>query len=322
MISVIIPVYNAERFIKRCILSVKNQSYTEWEAILVDDGSTDRTAEIIKETIKNDSRCIYIYQENKGVSSARNKALESVSGEYVTFLDSDDELTPNCLKNIVQWFEQYDVDIIQFPFVALKSTQEVRISDERANVQPVIYTRDEAIRKMLHKDEFKIVVCGGACKKNLIENIRFDERIYLGEDCCFEFTAIAHAQHILYSPVCMYIQRLEVGSITRRQITPSDIQNVLYAMKYVQSLLINNSSIQTELNNYLFGEYMGYLNRMVVEKTSGQGWNEQIELLNELEMLMETSSLKTKKRYAYLLWKYCPKLYGFMLRMYYEVRYH
>lgn len=317
MVSIIVPIYNAEKFIYRCLSSVKEQTYTEWEAILVDDGSTDNTAEIIYNIIRGDTRFKYLYKENGGVSSARNKGIECAKGRYVLFLDSDDELTTNCLENIVHWFECYQVDIIQFSFITAKPTDEVQNFCEKENVQKKIYLKDTAIKKMLEKNELKTVVWGGAFKKDVIEELRFDERIYLGEDCCFEFAAVVQSERLLYCSSCMYINRLEPGSITRRQVTQMDVKNVLYTMRYVQNLLVNNCNVQVELNNYLFGEYMGYLNRMVVENSIDQNWDEQEELLREIEQLLKGKKISTPKKYAYTLWKRYPKLYGFFLEKYY-----
>ncbi|HAS37211.1 MAG TPA: glycosyltransferase family 2 protein, partial [Ruminococcaceae bacterium] len=90
LVSIIIPVYNLEKYIKHCLESVVNQTYKELEIICIDDGSTDGSAEIIKSMAENDPRIKYIYQENAGVSAARNKGLDTATGEYVMFVDGDD----------------------------------------------------------------------------------------------------------------------------------------------------------------------------------------------------------------------------------------
>lgn len=102
-ISIIIPVYNAERFLRRCLNSVLNQSYSNWECIIVDDGSKDSSPAICDEYVKTDSRFKVIHKENGGVSRARNTGLSLVVGEWVTFVDSDDELALDALwKDILR----------------------------------------------------------------------------------------------------------------------------------------------------------------------------------------------------------------------------
>lgn len=98
MISIIIPVYNAEPYLQRCLDSVLNQTYTNWEAICVDDGSKDQSAVILAEYAKKDGRIKIITQQNGGAAKARNTGLREAKGEYIFFLDSDDELVVNCLE--------------------------------------------------------------------------------------------------------------------------------------------------------------------------------------------------------------------------------
>src|SRR5260221_9109636 len=93
-VSVIIPVYNGSRFIIDALNSVKGQTHRQLECIVVDDGSTDNTADIVKEWIISDNRFIYLFQNNKGLSGARNKGLDHAKGNYIQFLDADDILLP------------------------------------------------------------------------------------------------------------------------------------------------------------------------------------------------------------------------------------
>lgn len=110
-ISIVIPCYNVEDTIERCIASIANQSYENFEAIFVDDGSTDDTACLIKKEIEGDSRMSYVYKTNGGLSSARNYGLERISGEYVCFVDSDDYLEEDYLKELYESLIENDSDI-------------------------------------------------------------------------------------------------------------------------------------------------------------------------------------------------------------------
>ena len=101
MVSVIIPIYNCEKYLNECISSVLGQTYKDFELILVDDGSTDNSLNICYEFAKKDSRIIVIHQENGGVSSARNKGLKNAKGEFITFVDSDDYVENDWLKMLL-----------------------------------------------------------------------------------------------------------------------------------------------------------------------------------------------------------------------------
>ncbi len=105
LVSVIIPVYNAENFVSECIDSIINQSWTNWEVILIDDGSTDNSLLVIKNKVGSDNRFSIVTQQNSGAPAARNRGLLLAKGEYIQFLDADDELSPDKLKNQVQTLE-------------------------------------------------------------------------------------------------------------------------------------------------------------------------------------------------------------------------
>lgn len=112
MVSVIVPVYNAEKTLARCVDSVVRQSYEKWELLLVDDGSSDSSLDICRRFSSNDKRIQVIAKENGGVSSARNRGLQEAEGEYVVFLDSDDRLIENALSVLVGIAETYRADCV------------------------------------------------------------------------------------------------------------------------------------------------------------------------------------------------------------------
>ena len=115
-ISIIIPVYKVEEYLNRCLDSIIIQTFTDWECILIDDGTPDISGKICDEYVSKDNRFIVIHQENAGVSAARNAGLDIARGEYITFVDSDDWVEPNFLeeqyKDIVS--DDYDVCICGF----------------------------------------------------------------------------------------------------------------------------------------------------------------------------------------------------------------
>ncbi|MGR3855005.1 glycosyltransferase family 2 protein [Chryseobacterium indologenes] len=113
-ISVIVPCYNQEKYLDECLQSLMNQSFTDWECIVVNDGSTDGTADIAKRWVEKDSRVIYIDKENGGISSARNAGLEKASGDYIQFLDSDDTLDSEKFSKSLSGSTEYELIVSQF----------------------------------------------------------------------------------------------------------------------------------------------------------------------------------------------------------------
>lgn len=114
--SIVVPMYNKEKYIKKCIESLKAQNFSDFEVILVDDGSTDQTKEIVRAEVEKDKRFIYIYEENTGVVCARQKGISHAKGEYVLHLDPDDFWEPNLLQTIDEKIRKYRCDILQFGY--------------------------------------------------------------------------------------------------------------------------------------------------------------------------------------------------------------
>ena len=111
ILSIIVPAYNIEKYLKRCLDSIINQSYKNFECIIVNDGSTDRTRTICDEYAKKDSRIIVIHQENGGLSVARNKAMKVVRGKYVSFVDGDDYIMKTYCETLINLLEDNDADV-------------------------------------------------------------------------------------------------------------------------------------------------------------------------------------------------------------------
>ena len=121
LISVIVPAYKTEKYIRQCVDSILNQTYKNLEIILVDDGSPDKCPEICDAYAKQDDRIIVIHQDNAGVSAARNKALDICRGDYISFVDSDDWLEPETYDSVMQAIHQHNVDVVLFAANVIES---------------------------------------------------------------------------------------------------------------------------------------------------------------------------------------------------------
>jgi len=141
-ISIITPVYNTGEYLERCLLSIINQSFADFEVVMVDDGSTDNSAEIIRDFLQKDNRIKYYYQENQGPGAARNLGVVKALGEYITFVDSDDTIDPDLLEKVMNRIKQDDPDLLYY---------EYKIYSEDG--QKVLRTSDEAGFAKFEKDE-------------------------------------------------------------------------------------------------------------------------------------------------------------------------
>ena len=129
-VSIIIPVYNVEPYLRECLDSVKNQTLKDIEIICIDDGSSDNSGKILDEYAKNDNRFIVIHQKNMGIGASRNKGLEKVSVEYITFVDSNDYLQLDAYEIAYNSAKKDKVDILQFQVQKFKDGEDVRIIED------------------------------------------------------------------------------------------------------------------------------------------------------------------------------------------------
>ena len=188
LISIIVPVYNVEKYLRRSINSIINQTYKNLEIILVDDGSTDRSGDICDEYTKLDKRVKVIHKENSGQAGAINLALDCAKGEYIGFSDPDDYINRNFYKNLYILAEKYNTDITECSMIKVKEEEDVdKVYIEEFEIQDneevEIFDSIGGLRKLFGEDFAEyletIVKVNKIYKKEVFENIRFSEvRIY------------------------------------------------------------------------------------------------------------------------------------------------
>ena len=185
-ISVIIPVYNAQDYLMECIESVLKQSYQDFEVICIDDGSSDRSGEILKKFAEKDKRVIIITQNNKGVSIARNKGIQQAKGKYIYFLDSDDYIEEDALEICSQALEKKALDAVYFDTIAfgeedfsIEFIEEKNRYYARNHDYPAIYTGEELLCKLIENHEYTCNVGKQIIRRELLtdNNIIFYDGI-------------------------------------------------------------------------------------------------------------------------------------------------
>lgn len=210
MISVIMPVFNTEPYLKRAIESVLNQTYQDWELILVDDGSFDSSEKLCDIYAEKDSRIKVIHQRNEGVSVARNIGIQYASGEFIQFLDSDDWLYPETLQTVYDTLISSGSDMVIFD---VQYEGDNFSWHEKSTIPDGIYD-SEVILEKLAKPSIPPYACNKFCKCSLYENVLFPKR-EKWEDAATTFYPVSKATKItvLGKPLYHYWQR--VDSITK-----------------------------------------------------------------------------------------------------------
>ena len=183
LISIIVPIYNVEKYIYQCVDSILAQTYTNLEIILVDDGSPDNCPKICDDYAMHDARVKVIHKKNGGVSSARNKGIDLSSGELLTFLDADDQLPIDACEQMLEKLLQYNADI-----VAGKVEKDVfrwKYHDDF-----FIWKGEEGLKNSLLDNPFTYSAWGKIYKKEFVNEIRFREDIKINEDSLFVFEVL------------------------------------------------------------------------------------------------------------------------------------
>ena len=212
LISVIVPVYNTEKFLDKCVTSILNQTYKELELILVNDGSQDLSGQICDKYQKLDNRVIVINKENGGVSSARNQGLDIATGDWITFVDSDDWLEVNAYEKLIELAKLGNADII-VTTAYYRNMDELKRTDHSGEKE--IYTSKEAAKLLL---DFKLPasLCMSIYEASLIKETYLKDEIHYWEDIEYQFRLFNKAANIGINKNPFYHYR--EGSITHNTL--------------------------------------------------------------------------------------------------------
>lgn len=220
IISIIVPVYNAEKYLARCIDSILCQTFGDFELILVNDGSSDKSKEICEKYSESDPRIKLINQENSGVSATRNAGLDSASGEYIGFVDSDDFIEKNMYEELYNILKKTGADI---SVCGIKDVY----SEETGNFQKIenkVLTFDakSALECILSGKLLTMYSVNKLYKKELFENLRYPVgKIY--EDTVVSVQIFSKCSRIAYSPAILYYYFRNSGSITFQKFSMKDM---------------------------------------------------------------------------------------------------
>ncbi len=215
-ISIIMPVYNAQDTIGRAITSILSQTIADWELLIINDGSTDRTKEIIE--AYKDPRIILYSQNNEGASSARNKGIDISKGEFITFMDADDVIHAEYLSLLLSASQKNDADISMCSYIKM-STDEFQSKKEN-NILSVDsssyrkFSREDCLAKMFYKNMVMPYPFLKLFKREVIGDTRFTDRLKLGEDLDFNFQVMQKANRIIFLENKLYYHINTAGSIT------------------------------------------------------------------------------------------------------------
>jgi len=253
LISVIIPVYNVEEYLKKCIDSIINQTYSNLEILLIDDGSTDNSGKICDEYKIIDKRIKVIHKENGGVSSARNLGISEAKGKWLTFIDSDDWIETNFCEILINEARENNADVVLCAYNRVTNSKLEKINVYSKNVE--LDSIQYLINILNPQTGF------GFChmklyKSDIIKNIRFNTDLEVGEDALFNEKISQNIVNSIYVNENLYNYRVNEFSVVRKY-DERYCEKYLKAMKATKKFIFNNyiNSEEIKINYYNFVAY-------------------------------------------------------------------
>lgn len=212
LVSIVIPIYNRANTLHYCIDSIINQNYSNWELLLVDDGSKDKSAEVCKDYVSKDKRIKYIYQENSGAGPARNNGIESSSGDWITFIDSDDAIMPNHLDQLIEHGEDCDMVMVNRCKASYIDGKLSLINENPTKgLKNIRLTGNRQIIEYLYSEHQPYIHANFACwdkffKMSVIKeyNVRYPVDVPTGQDQVFVVNYFKHTEEFYFSNVGTY----------------------------------------------------------------------------------------------------------------------
>ena len=269
LISIIVPVYNSAKVLKRCIDSIINQDYSNWELVIVNDGSTDSSLSICKKYEKDDSRIHVVDKENGGVSSARNQGILHTNGKYICFVDSDDSIAPSFLSVLIKSIKGSNADIT----ICGMTTISVNGSNDSIPTKSNCINGQIAIANFVQRHYLEWLIsspCGKLYKKSQLPPGGFNEAISLGEDLKFNVEYFHKINSIKLVPEALYNYYDNEGSLTK-SYKPGHLEaiNEIYSMtkKYVESVEGADLRLFKYVNYKLFSFCVSFMSQNMKESS-------------------------------------------------------
>lgn len=260
MISIIVPVYNVADYLPICLSSILHQTFSDFELILVDDGSTDGSGEICDGWALKDKRIKVIHKQNGGLSSARNAGLDVARGEYISFIDSDDYVASDMLNKLKRMFDLepgVDVSVCVMNCFTEISHSKCRQKSFLKYKKNAVFSSSRFLKLILnHKVDN--AVCNKLYKKASIGNIRF-ETGKINEDILFNVQVLMSTKIVSYLSEPLYFYRIRSGSITQ-QANPKMFDFILNSFQ-VKEMVIQcyGTNLRADANGYIFYEMTNYI---------------------------------------------------------------
>lgn len=301
-ISVIIPVYNCEKYLETCIDSVINQTYKDLQIILIDDGSTDQSSNICDKYAKTDSRIEVYHTKNQGVSAARNYGLSKVYGEYISFIDADDFLEITMYDTIIKNFDN-KTEIIICNFSIIKEN----LKNNSNDIPNITLQKNACIKELLLNRYLIGALWNKVFRYNIIKDIRFNEKFAIGEDLLFQYNLIKNIESAKFISERLYNYRVSQNNATNK----SSYEKWLQFIDVTKIILEDIKNNYIELLEYGIIKYINS-NIFILNKITINSYKDMDNVRVILDNIKENKKIYIKSKSVSI--KNKIKLYAYIIK--------
>lgn len=315
LISIIVPVYNIEKYLPKCIDSIIEQTYTNLDIILVDDGTPDSSGEICDTYAKRDNRIRVVHKKNGGVSSARNTGIDNAKGEYICFIDGDDYVMSDYVEYLYQILIENDVD------VSLTTEMFGNFDEKQTNNETKKVVDGETACESILCYKIPIGVYCKLFKRDFIKNnnIRFFEDIFMGEGFNFNVFAFQRAKNVAIGNRKIYYYRRDNSTSATTKFSLKKCENSIYALdKMMDNMVIKTERIQNAWNYAKWRTYSDAFDYMVLAHAQKDNFEKYKEYKKYVVKHANTSKIvpiSRKDRIRALIMGINPNLIPILLKI-------
>lgn len=293
VVSIIVPVYNVDKYLEKCVYSLLKQSYKDIEIILIDDGSTDNSGKICDRFSNMDERVIVVHKENGGLSDARNVALDIATGKYVTFVDSDDYIKDDYVRYLYLLIEKYDADISICEFDYMDELG-VRINHPLANHKEMVFDQEKALKKLLAQKLYTNSSSGKLFKMEYFADIRYPlGKLY--EDTLTIYKLFFKAKKISFGARPLYCYIYHNQSISKSGFSSKQMECIYNSEIMIEDILKKYPTLKNDCKCRLLDPCVGMLKKVSKEKQPKE-YREIIDKIYSIRMVVLFSNKATLKR--------------------------
>lgn len=322
LISVIIPVYNVEKYLPNCIDSVIKQTYTNLEILLINDGSTDSSPKICEEYKNKDNRIKVIHKQNGGLSDARNVGIENAQGKYMTFIDSDDDIEIDYIEYLYNLIEKYNTHMSIATYTVVSKDKKINIG--QGYEEETVLDEKKCLERLLCEHGLSVSACAKLYEKSLFENIKFPKG-KLCEDNGTTYKLIMKCNKIAYGSKSIYNYYKRENSIMTSTFNMKKLDLIELTDKMCDDIESKYPELNSSTDKKRIVSRFSILRQMLVGKLNQEQKNVVKEIKKHIKtkkwQILKNPKIDKRDKIALISLMFGDKFFAFAWKVYSKVKY-